>query len=192
MASQLRQRRSCQCTRPVGGEELYGIPNGIETILSMCWTCGNSTVFCTSVSQASVVRRTGLVEPPRCSPLLNHRHLSSQLNGHIHHLVQELQLVYFNSLLDLVDLVDDCHLSLCDHRASAPAVSSRSSGSSRWSSPASVLQRAFQQHILELLLRYLDSPLDFLGGRCRALCRSFQALGCLDRRRLSLCNDWHV
>ena len=64
-------------------------------ILSVCWTCGSFTVFCTSESRASVVRRTGPV--------------ASQHNGHIHQ----------QSLNCLLDSSDGRHLALC-HQKNVP------------------------------------------------------------------------
>ena len=62
-----------------------------STILSMWWTYGSSTAFCTSKSQA---------------PAVNH-------NGQLHHIVLEMHLEYPNNLLDLLD---GRHLSLCHQK----------------------------------------------------------------------------
>ena len=93
-------------------------------ILSVCWTCGISTAFCTSGSQASVVPRTGAVGTWRCivtatltilsmywicvatsrsSARLNRTHLPFVTTGHVHHFVLALHWSISISLLDLLD-----------------------------------------------------------------------------------------
>ena len=96
------------------------ITDGISTILSMYWTCGNSTVFCTSESQA---------------PVMHH-------DGHVHHRILELHLEYPNNVLDLLDGRD---LSPRDHRTFT-ALSMRLPLSSARPAPMEPVESTQQEH----------------------------------------------
>ena len=115
LALQLRHRRSGQCPVP------------LETPRSSCASESHALVLATRNTK-EFVYVLDLHELQSSGPL-THRHLScaslllflalvisTQL--HIHHLIRELQLVYLNSLLDLLDFR---HLSLRSAACSAPA-----------------------------------------------------------------------